>query len=180
MAFRTLFLIAILASSLDPSPGFGQKDTSLFDGGDLRAGFSWHPDDLLMSLGAGVRLKASYRLGAEFLFRPSYSPMVYDKGARKLQYREKRYAAMLYAERIFAPEAIAPFEAILGLSGGRSWELRKGFPDRTLAHWRIIPRIGLGYRIKERFLLELEYRYAPQAASNANEHRSGLRAVYQL
>lgn len=177
MTLRTLAFFLTLIGSL---PVLGKGDSSLCRGGDLRASSSFHPDDIMFGLGGGLRFRNPYRIGAEFFFRPDHRSMIYEKGTRKVQYREKRYSAMLYVERIFAPSGLAPLEAFLGLSGGRSWEARNGFPDRTLGHWTVIPKLGAGYRFGENFLLELEYRFAPHPALNAAEHRAALRSVFEL
>ncbi|MFB6257424.1 MAG: hypothetical protein ABEH38_01925 [Flavobacteriales bacterium] len=178
--FICLFLFLFSTEGRGLFAGTGQTDSSVIDGADLRTELSWHPDDLLLGFGGGFRAFGAYRVGIEFRFRPSYTPMIYKGDQARLQYQEKRYTGLLFLERSFSPKLFGAFEVTLGVSGGWSMELRRGFPDRTLEHWDIIPRAGIGREFGEIFHLLLEYRYTPHFSLNAKEHRASIRAVIDL
>ncbi len=162
-------------------PALAQEENEpLIRGSEVRSDLSWHPDDQLFGLGGGVRVLDHYRTGLKCFFRPYYAPRVYESKRGMVQYQEKRWGILFYAERSFTPAFLAPIHLNIGASGGWARETRKGFPEEALDHFLIVPRASLGWRFKEQLEVQIEYRFAPQPSLNAKEHRIALRTMIDL
>lgn len=177
---RTLFIIPLFIFP----PLWGKAQETKEGNGvetEIRSNLVFGGDEFLVGLGAGATYSdGRYHAALSLFMRPQYIPRVHEQGESKVQYQERRYAALLQFEYRFKKELSWDLLPFAGLSTGPTIEERRGFPGEQGFHWLIVPRGGISYPLASFLTVELEYRFSPEAALNGVEHLAGFRTLIEL
>lgn len=179
---RTLpiILLFLLPSFWGKAQGRGTEEGKDVQA-EIRNSLVFGGDEFLVGVGAGAKLlDERYHAGLSLFMRPQYLPRVHEQGETKVQYQERRYAALLQFEYRFKKEISWELLPFAGLSTGPAIEERRGFPGEQGFHWLIVPRGGFSYPLASFLTVELEYRFSPEEALNGVEHLLGFRTLIEL